>query len=152
VNRVFAWLDLEITRYLFSPVAMLYRGIVVRPVREHLANAGENILFPTRFCGNLLQAKWKDTGTETLRFVVNSTIGVLGLFDPAARMGLMPSDEDFGQVFARWAGRTARMSSGRSSDRARCATRSGTCPTTTPTRYGSIRGPTSRDAPTSRAT
>ena len=102
VNRVFAWFDLEITRYVFSPVAMLYRGIVVRPVREHLANAGENILFPTRFCGNLLQAKWKDTGTETLRFVVNSTIGVLGLFDPAARMGLMPSDEDFGQVFARW--------------------------------------------------
>jgi ABC-type transporter lipoprotein component MlaA len=101
-NRVSAFVDLQLTRYIFSPLTGLYRLIVPQTVRVHLAKAGDNILFPTRFVNNLLQGKWSETWEETERFGINTTVGVLGLFDPATNMGLHPHPEDFGQTLATW--------------------------------------------------
>jgi ABC-type transporter lipoprotein component MlaA len=102
VNRVTAGVNYALLRYLYAPTAAIYRGFVPPEVRDHLTKAGKNLLFPVRFLNNLLQAKWKEAAEEMTRFTVNSTVGLLGLFDPAASMGLNPHPEDFGQTFARW--------------------------------------------------
>jgi ABC-type transporter lipoprotein component MlaA len=101
-NRVMAWLDHQGARFVVAPLATGYRAIVPRGVRTHLDRAGDNLLFPKRFLGNLLQGKLRRAGTETIRFVLNSTVGLLGLHDPAERWGIRAYPEDFGQVFAKW--------------------------------------------------
>ncbi|HUR28720.1 MAG TPA: VacJ family lipoprotein, partial [Planctomycetota bacterium] len=102
VNRVSAAVDYGLLRYVFAPLLRVYRAIVPHVVRTHVANAGENLLYPGRGINNALQGEWAQAGEETLRFLVNSTVGVLGLFDPAQDMGLEPHPEDFGQTFAKW--------------------------------------------------
>ena len=101
-NRVMAAIDYGLLRYLFVPLTSVYRFFVPEEVRKRVAMAGENFLYPTRGINNALQGEWSEAGEETLRFVVNTTIGVLGLFDPASSMGLDPHPEDFGQTFATW--------------------------------------------------
>jgi phospholipid-binding lipoprotein MlaA len=102
VNRVSAWTSDKLLRWVVSPIAQVYRWIAPECVRVHLAKAGENFLFPTRLVANLLQGKLRESGVEVSRFVVNTTVGVLGLFDPAQEWGLHPYPEDFGQTFAKW--------------------------------------------------
>ena len=59
----------------------------------------DNMLFPVRFVNNLLQLKLINAGEETLRFTINSSIGLLGFFDPAKSwFGLEEHEEDFGQT------------------------------------------------------
>ena len=85
-----------------DPLAKGYRFLIPKPVRESLTRFGTNILYPRHLLANLLQGKLAGAGDETLRFVVNTTVGVLGFFDPATEWGIKPSREDFGQVFATW--------------------------------------------------
>ncbi|OQX63240.1 MAG: hypothetical protein B5M56_03545 [Desulfococcus sp. 4484_241] len=62
-----------------------------------------NLGFPARFANNFLQLKFKRAGVETLRFVVNTTVGLAGLWDPAkAWLGLSSYPEDFGQTLGRY--------------------------------------------------
>ena len=102
VNRVSALFHFVLMKYAFAPLANVYRGIVPAPVRKRVALASTNLQYPGRLLNNLLQAKWKGAAEETARFAVNSTVGVLGLFDPATGMGLHPHPEDFGQTLAKW--------------------------------------------------
>lgn len=102
VNRVSALVHFVLMKYAFAPFAALYRGLIPAPVRKHVALASTNLQYPGRVLNNLLQAKWKGVADETARFAVNSTVGVLGLFDPATGMGLHPHPEDFGQTLAKW--------------------------------------------------
>jgi ABC-type transporter lipoprotein component MlaA len=85
-----------------QPLAWVYRTIVPGPARRAVDRAATNLAWPRRLVTNLLQAQWTGAGRETARFAINTTIGLLGLFDPAARWGIRPSIEDFGQTFARW--------------------------------------------------
>lgn len=101
-NRALAGTDLALARYVIRPVAAIYRSAVPQDVREHLTKAADNLLYPGRLLNNLLQAKWSAAAEETGRFFVNTTVGVLGFFDPATDMGLHPRPEDFGQTFAKW--------------------------------------------------
>lgn len=101
-NRVSAIVNFVLLKYVFAPAAAVYRGIVPPYVRERVALAGKNFQYPARALNNLLQAKWKEAGEETSRFAVNTTVGVLGLWDPATKMDLHPHPEDFGQTFAKW--------------------------------------------------
>lgn len=89
---------------LFEPVSSAWRFMVPQTVRSHLVNAVHNFLFPVRAVNRLLQADFQGAGHETVRFAINSTEGVLGLFDRAADRGIMPSkeDEDLGRTFIRW--------------------------------------------------
>lgn len=102
VNRVTSALDYGVKMYVIAPFAALYRYFVPTPVREHLTLAGQHWRFPVRLLNTLLQAKWDEAGEETSRFFVNTTVGVLGLFDRAKDMGLEPHREDFGQTMAKW--------------------------------------------------
>ena len=85
--------------YVIKPVAKGYKWALHEDVRESVENFFKNLQFPMRFVNNVLQGKMRNAAEESVRFVVNSTAGVLGLFDPAKKYcELEPHDEDFGQT------------------------------------------------------
>jgi phospholipid-binding lipoprotein MlaA len=87
---------------LLEPVARGYRAVTNRPIRTGVSNFLRNLRSPIIFANDVLQAEPGRAGTTLARFGVNTTIGVLGLFDPASDMGLERHDEDFGQTLAVW--------------------------------------------------
>lgn len=85
--------------YLISPAASAY-ALVPQPVRDGLFNATENIVEPASTVNNLLQRKFREAGISAGRFLMNSTIGVFGLFDVASKMGVGKEQESFGETLA----------------------------------------------------
>lgn len=103
LNRGFFWVNDKLYFWVLKPVALGYRKIIPEKGRISVGNFFDNLEFPLRFVNNVLQLKWQGAGTELGRFGVNSTAGVLGLFDPARKWwGWRPANEDFGQTFACW--------------------------------------------------
>lgn len=89
--------------WVLKPVAKGYRWVLPEPVRASVQKCAHNLGFPVRFINSGLQGNFKGAGVELVRFGINSTVGILGLFDPAASTcGLRPSDEDFGQTLGRY--------------------------------------------------
>ena len=85
--------------YVFQPVSTGYKSISSSGFRTSIDNFFKNLMFPMRFLNNILQGKFHYAFVETGRFVVNSTAGCLGFFDPAkSEMGMQVHDEDFGQT------------------------------------------------------
>jgi phospholipid-binding lipoprotein MlaA len=102
-NETMFELNLKLDRYLFKPVANVYRHIIPEPFQVLIANGFDNIRFVPRFINNLLQGKPGGAGRELARFLINSTAGIGGLFDPAKDYwGIPPSREDFGQTLGVW--------------------------------------------------
>jgi phospholipid-binding lipoprotein MlaA len=90
--------DIFIT-YALNPVSEAYGYIIPQPIRIGISNAFHNIQFPIRFVNNLLQGKFQNASDETERFIVNSTVGLAGLMDPAQEYMHIPKhNEDFGQT------------------------------------------------------
>lgn len=89
-------------RFLVKPLTKGYVAVAPQPVRTGLLNAANNIEEPANTINNLLQGKMEGSLTSLGRFTVNSTIGLLGLFDVASSMGLERQREDFGQVLGVW--------------------------------------------------
>jgi len=102
VNRQIFEFNEVVDRAFLKPVAQVYRDVLPDPVRECFGNVFNNLREPSNAINNLLQGKPIDAISDTCRFVVNSTIGLLGCFDPARQMGLERSNEDFGQTLGRW--------------------------------------------------
>lgn len=101
-NRGIFWFNDKFYFYLLKPVARAYR-VVPERARVSVSNFFSNAYTPIRLANALLQLKIKDTGTELARFVVNTTIGIGGLFDPAKRYtGMQKKEEDFGQTLGRY--------------------------------------------------
>lgn len=88
--------------WIVRPVGKGFRFLTPAPVRRCVTKFGDNLAFPVRLVNNVLQGKGKGAVEETGRFVVNSTVGIAGLFDPAKKMGLDAHPEDFGQTFGHW--------------------------------------------------
>lgn len=88
--------------WVVQPVALGYRTIVPEPARAAVGRFSYNLMFPDRFVSLLLQGRARDGAEETGRFLLNSTFGLAGLFDPAERVGLETFSEDVGQAFGRW--------------------------------------------------
>lgn len=98
VNRGIFWFNDKAYRYVLKPVARGLR-IVPKPVRKSGLNFFSNLLMPVRVVNALLQLKFKAAGTELARFGINTTIGVVGLFDPADKhFNIKKHSEDFGQT------------------------------------------------------
>lgn len=95
-NHVFAM-------YIFRPIAMIYSTIFPRYVINGLRRLTVNLEVLVR-CGScLLQARFCDAGIVLSRFLINTTLGIAGFYDPAWNwFDLSPKDEDFGQAFASW--------------------------------------------------
>ncbi|QJR82871.1 VacJ family lipoprotein [Alteromonas pelagimontana] len=103
VNRVvwdFNWEVLD--AYVLRPVTVGYVTVVPQFARTGLLNAAENLEEPGNFFNNLLQGKF-DQGMDSLaRFLINSTVGLLGTIDVADKMGITVKEEDFGEVLGVW--------------------------------------------------
>ncbi len=98
-NRGVFWVNDRLYFYLFKPVARGYRFVVPKPARISVDNFFKNLATPIRFANSVLQLNFYQGGTELYRFVVNSTVGVAGLFDPATSVGgVEREEEDFGQT------------------------------------------------------
>lgn len=89
--------------WVVKPVATGYRAVTPTVVRKGVSNFFHNLATPIRLVSSALQGKVKGAGSELGRFVVNSTVGVLGFGDPAKKyLGLNPSDEDLGQTLGNY--------------------------------------------------
>ena len=95
-------LNHTLDRYMLKPAARVYSGIVPTDVRSSLGNAFNNLGFASRFLNNVFQGKFDRAGIEMQRFLLNSTLGVAGLFDVATSMFEIeaPPAEDTGQTLA----------------------------------------------------
>jgi len=102
LNRYFFELNRFFDTILIKPVATWYQGVLPRPVRNGVRNFFDNLRSPVILGNDMLQGEWDRAGTTTKRFGINSTVGVLGLFDPAESWGLPQHGEDFGQTLATW--------------------------------------------------
>lgn len=101
-NRAVYRFNDALDRNIAKPLAKGYVKATPLPVRTGVSNFFQNLFYPTVIVNDLLQGKLKSFGSDTARLVVNTTIGIGGLFDPATRMGLPAGDEDFGQTLGKW--------------------------------------------------
>ena len=88
--------------YILKPTANVYQDVMPQPVRKGLHNMAQNLEEPSTVVNDLLQAKFLKALEDTSRFVLNSTVGVLGLFDVAKEVGLERRHEDFGETMGVW--------------------------------------------------
>lgn len=98
-NRMMTRFNDGAYEYVLKPVATGYKSVVHFEIRNSIENFFDNIYFPIRFVNTLLQGKFTYAFEETERFVINTTVGVLGLFDPAqSYFKIEAHKEDFGQT------------------------------------------------------
>lgn len=88
--------------YILRPATVGYMTIVPKPARKGIINVVDNLGEPASFLNSLLQAKPEKAAVSVGRFLVNSTVGVLGIFDVASKIGLENADENFNQTLAVW--------------------------------------------------
>jgi phospholipid-binding lipoprotein MlaA len=87
---------------ILRPVATVIRTVIPGPVRDHLGNMDANLKEPRIFANDILQLRFKAASTTFGRFLINSTLGVGGLFDIASQGGLAKQSGDFGQTLYRY--------------------------------------------------
>jgi phospholipid-binding lipoprotein MlaA len=102
VNRTLFKFDDALAHDVAIPVGHAYQKVTPSFVRRGIANVFENAHTPAIMVNDLLQAKFIGFGKETARLIMNSTIGVGGLFDPATQAGLPKDDNDFGRTLGTW--------------------------------------------------
>lgn len=88
--------------YVLRPVAKTYRDYTPSEFRTGVSNFLDNLFYPTTIVNDFLQGKFAQGGKDTARFIVNTTLGIVGIMDVATPLGLPRNDEDFGQTFGKW--------------------------------------------------
>ena len=102
LNRVTFSLNQGLDRVIFEPVAKAYR-VLPSPVRTGTGNVLNNLSSLVTIPNNILQGEFKKAGVNSGRFVVNTTVGIVGIFDVAQKMGFPKYEkEDYGQTFGAW--------------------------------------------------
>ena len=101
-NRFFYRVTDGLDTYVLRPVAVAYRDVVPERARRSLHNVLNNLGTPAQFANDVLQAKPRKAGDSMMRFVINSTAGVGGLFDVASGWGYPDHENDFGKTLALW--------------------------------------------------
>jgi phospholipid-binding lipoprotein MlaA len=101
-NRVFYSFNDKLDRYAFKPIAKGYIAITTPGIRNHVGDFVTNIGEPGRLVYFAAGGKPRAAGTSLVRFVVNSTVGIGGIFDPATHLGYPETDTDFGLTLAEW--------------------------------------------------
>jgi phospholipid-binding lipoprotein MlaA len=102
VNRKIFWFNDKLDVYVLEPVAKGWHFVLPDRVQTSVTNFFYNLRFPIHTLNDVLQGKFKDAGIDVGRFVVNTTVGVAGFFDPATGWGLPLHWEDFGQTLGWW--------------------------------------------------
>lgn len=102
VNRKIYTFNDYADRWVLLPVAKGYQWVTPDPVETGVSNAYANLLEITNVVNGLLQLKFVQAASDTGRFLVNTTLGLLGFIDVASHMGLEKHNEDFGQTLGYW--------------------------------------------------
>lgn len=102
VNRVIFRVNDTLDTYALKPLAQGYQFITPQFIEDGVHNFFANIGDVRNFANDVLQAKPHAAGVDTARLLLNTTLGVGGLFDVGTRMGLQRNDEDFGQTLGYW--------------------------------------------------
>jgi phospholipid-binding lipoprotein MlaA len=100
INRFTFAFNLTLDVFIFKPAAATYRFLLPQVVRDSVRNVLRNVRTPVVLANDLFQGEMERAEHTAMRFLINSTIGVLGLFDVAEDMGYPYHDEDFGQTMA----------------------------------------------------
>ena len=87
---------------MLRPAASIYRDVLPEPVQNGVHNFLHNLRSPIIFGNDLLQGELDRAGSTLARFAINSTVGIFGLYDFAAYVGIEKHNEDFGQTLAVW--------------------------------------------------
>ena len=102
VNRGIFAFNQGLDKVFFKPIAKGYRYLP-KPIRSGTSNALSNLSNVVTIPNNILQGQIKEAGINTLRFSINSTLGIAGIFDVASYYGLNKLDkEDYGQTLGTW--------------------------------------------------
>jgi phospholipid-binding lipoprotein MlaA len=101
-NRGVYGVNDKLDRAVAKPLAKTYVNVVPQPVRTGVNNFFDNLATPTVMLNDALQGKLKAAGNDLGRFLLNTTFGLGGIFDPATRAGLDHNNEDFGQTLGVW--------------------------------------------------
>lgn len=97
-NRLVYIFNAQFDEYIFLPVVNAYEFVTPDLVEEGVSNFFANLGEITNFTNTLLQLRMPRAAKTAARFLVNSTVGIAGIWDPAAHLGLFPHLEDFGQT------------------------------------------------------
>jgi len=101
-NRVFYAINNGIDTVLFRPAAIAYRAVVPGVARRHVHNLLSNMSSPVVFANDVFEARPRRAGTTLMRFLINTTAGLGGMFDVATDLGYPEHDADFGITLALW--------------------------------------------------
>jgi phospholipid-binding lipoprotein MlaA len=102
LNRKLYAVNDTLDTYFLKPVAQGYAYVLPRSVRNHIGDVLENLHTPVVFINDVLEAKSRRAGDSLVRFTVNSTIGLAGIFDVASGWGYPSHEADFGITLAIW--------------------------------------------------
>ena len=101
-NRASFKFNDSLDKAVAKPVAKAYKKVTPRIVRTGVSNFLSNLGSITTIVNDVLQGKGRQAGRDSARFLLNTTLGLGGLFDPATAAGLENNDEDFGQTLGKW--------------------------------------------------
>lgn len=107
-NRAMYSFNRTLDKAVLRPVARGYDWLTPEPLQDGIGNAFTNLHYPVVILNLALQGRPADSGVALGRFVVNSTLGIAGVFDVATRLEIPEFDEDFGQTLAVWGWRDSR--------------------------------------------
>jgi phospholipid-binding lipoprotein MlaA len=101
-NRAIYRFNTVLDHAILRPVARGYVKVTPGPVRTGLSNFLSNLGYTKTIANDLFQAQFRDFGSDIGRLVVNTSVGIGGVFDPATHFGLTKHDRDFGQTLGKW--------------------------------------------------
>lgn len=103
LNRKVFYINDRLDHYALRPAAVTYKALMPNPLEKGIENVFSNLNEVTNVVNDILQGKFSQAAHDSGRFLINTTLGLGGLFDVAQRAGLEKSDgEDFGQTLAVW--------------------------------------------------
>ena len=102
-NRGIFTFNSYVDDYFLMPLAVTWASIIPEYGIKGIHRVFNNFYYPKRFANAILQGDWNTSGSESLRFAINSTVGLLGFYDPAKDwFDIHPREKDFGQTLAKW--------------------------------------------------
>ena len=102
VNRAIFSFNMGVDKIFFKPVAKGY-SYLPDPVKTGVKNATNNVSYFVQIPNQFLQGKYKQGINDTGRFIINTTVGIFGIFDPASKLGIKKNEnEDYGQTLGAW--------------------------------------------------
>jgi phospholipid-binding lipoprotein MlaA len=101
-NRVVFEMNKDVDRRILRPASKGYGSALPEPVQRSIGNFAGNVDLPSSVVNDILQANIDDAAHNFTRFLINTTFGILGIFDPATSFGLPERKSDFGETLAVW--------------------------------------------------